>query len=162
MATHSNILAWEIPSTEEPGGLQSMVSQSRTQLRNSHFRFQRDPLGSRQHFRPIRRGRQRMRWLDGITDSMDMSEQASGDGDGQGSLACCSPQGHKKSDMTEQMNWTELLGGKTWWWWQGHKTRSNSEYVVFRLDPIGCHDKLAVMWQKDICLHDHYVFDLSN
>ena len=27
MATHSNILAWEIPWTEEPGGLQSMVSQ---------------------------------------------------------------------------------------------------------------------------------------
>ena len=27
MATHSNILAWEIPWTEEPGGLYSMVSQ---------------------------------------------------------------------------------------------------------------------------------------
>ena len=27
MATHSNILAWKIPWTEEPGGLQSMVSQ---------------------------------------------------------------------------------------------------------------------------------------
>ena len=27
MATHSNILAWEIPWTEEPGGLQSMESQ---------------------------------------------------------------------------------------------------------------------------------------
>ena len=27
VATHSNILAWEIPQTEEPGGLQSMVSQ---------------------------------------------------------------------------------------------------------------------------------------
>ena len=24
MATHSNILAWKIPQTEEPGGLQSM------------------------------------------------------------------------------------------------------------------------------------------
>ena len=33
MATHSSILAWEIPWTEEPGGLQSMGSQkSRTQL----------------------------------------------------------------------------------------------------------------------------------
>ena len=29
-------------------------------------------------------------------------------GDGQGSLACCSPWGHKKSDTTEQLNWTEL------------------------------------------------------
>ena len=34
MATHSSILAWEIPWTEQPGGLQSMGSQSRTQLSN--------------------------------------------------------------------------------------------------------------------------------
>ena len=27
MATHSSILAWRIPRTEEPGGLQSMGSQ---------------------------------------------------------------------------------------------------------------------------------------
>ena len=33
MATHSSILAWRIPWTEEPGGLQSMGSQSRTRLR---------------------------------------------------------------------------------------------------------------------------------
>jgi len=34
MATHSSILAWEIPWTEEPGGLQSTVSRkSQTQLR---------------------------------------------------------------------------------------------------------------------------------
>ena len=32
MATHSSILAWRIPWTEEPGGLQSMGSQSWTQL----------------------------------------------------------------------------------------------------------------------------------
>ena len=33
MATHSSILAWEIPGTKKPGGLQSMGSQkSRTQL----------------------------------------------------------------------------------------------------------------------------------
>ena len=32
MATHSNILAWRIPWTEEPGGLQSLGLQSRTQL----------------------------------------------------------------------------------------------------------------------------------
>ena len=30
--THSSILAWKIPWTEEPGGLQSMGSQSQTQL----------------------------------------------------------------------------------------------------------------------------------
>ena len=31
-------------------------------------------------------------------------EQSLGDGEGQGSLACCSPQGHKESDMIEQLN----------------------------------------------------------
>ena len=36
-------------------------------------------------------------------------EQAPGVGDGQGSLACCSPWGHKESDTTEWLNWTEKL-----------------------------------------------------
>ena len=31
-------------------------------------------------------------------------EQALGVGDGQGSLVCCGPWGHKESDMTEQLN----------------------------------------------------------
>ena len=35
-------------------------------------------------------------------------EQAPGVGDGQGSLACCSPWGCKESDMTEGMNWLKL------------------------------------------------------
>ena len=35
-------------------------------------------------------------------------EQAPGVGDGLGSLACCSPWGHKELDMTERLNWTEL------------------------------------------------------
>ena len=35
-------------------------------------------------------------------------EQALGVGDGQGSLACCSPWGHKELDTTERLNWTEL------------------------------------------------------
>ena len=39
-----------------------------------------------------RRGRQRMRWLDGITASMGHEfESAPGVGDGQGGLVCCSP-----------------------------------------------------------------------
>ena len=36
-------------------------------------------------------------------------EQALGVGDGQGGLVCCSPWGRKESDMTEQLNWTELI-----------------------------------------------------
>ena len=38
-------------------------------------------------------------WLNGHE-----SEQAPGDGEGRGSLACCSPWGHKDSDRTEQLN----------------------------------------------------------
>ena len=39
MAAHSSALAWRIPWTEEPGRLQSMGSQSRTQLSNFTFTF---------------------------------------------------------------------------------------------------------------------------
>ena len=45
-----------------------------------------------------------MRCLDGITDDGLEFEQALEVGDGQGSLACCSPRGHRESDMTEQLN----------------------------------------------------------
>ena len=52
-----------------------------------------------------RREQQRMSWLDGITDSMDMNlSKLQGDSEGQGNLACCSPWGHKESDMTQQLN----------------------------------------------------------
>ena len=54
-----------------------------------------------------RRGRQKMRWLDGITDSTDVSQWTLGVGDGQGVLACCNSWGHKESGMTEWLNWTE-------------------------------------------------------
>ena len=48
-----------------------------------------------------RRGQKRMRWLDGITDLMDVSL---GDGDGQGGMACCDSSGRKESDTTERLN----------------------------------------------------------
>ena len=49
-----------------------------------------------------RRGQQRMRWLDGITDSR-------GVGDGQGGLACCDSWGHRVGhDWATELNWTEL------------------------------------------------------
>ena len=43
-------------------------------------------------------------WLDGCE-----SEWTPGVGDGQGGLACCDSWGHKESDTTERLNWTELM-----------------------------------------------------
>ena len=52
-----------------------------------------------------RRGQHRMRWLDGITDLMDMSlSELRGISDGQGGLACCNSWGHKELDTTERLN----------------------------------------------------------
>ena len=55
-----------------------------------------------------RRGWHRMRWLEGITDLMDMSlsklRQLVMDRE-----ACCSPWGHRELGTTEWLNWTELI-----------------------------------------------------
>ena len=52
-----------------------------------------------------RRGRPRMRWLDGITDSMDVSLSELRElVDGQGGLACCDSWGRKELDTTERLN----------------------------------------------------------
>ena len=56
-----------------------------------------------------RRRRTKMIWLDGITDSMDMSLINLGDYEGQGSMICCSPWGHKGSNKTERLNNNNLI-----------------------------------------------------
>ena len=73
-----------------------------------------------------RRGWQKMRWLDHWLNGHEF-EQTPEDSEGQGSLACCSPWGHKESDTTECLNsnknkylhkscFKRLVSG-TWWMW---------------------------------------------
>ena len=45
MATHSGILAWEIPRTEEPGGLQTMGSLESDMTERLHFHFSLSCIG---------------------------------------------------------------------------------------------------------------------
>ena len=65
-----------------------------------------------------RRGWQRMRWLDGITDAMGMNlsklQELVMD-----SLTCCDSLGRKELDTTERLNWTELKARPrfvSWFW----------------------------------------------
>ena len=57
MATHCSILAWKIPQTEEPGGLQSTRLQSQTRLSDEHFYFLFKPTlyyeGTYSEHRPV-------------------------------------------------------------------------------------------------------------
>ena len=46
---------------------------------------------------------QRMRWLDGITDAMDMNLGKLQEMEGQGGLVCCSSWGCKESEVTGQL-----------------------------------------------------------
>ena len=57
-----------------------------------------------------RRGQQRMTWLKRNHQLNGHEfEQASGDGEGQGRLECCSPWSHKELDMTEQLDNNNIL-----------------------------------------------------
>ena len=59
-----------------------------------------------------RREQQRMRWLDGITDSMEMTLGDDSIGDGPGSLGCCSPWVTKS--WTQLSDWTEVRDREAW------------------------------------------------
>ena len=80
MTPYSSILAWKIPWMEEPGGLQSMGSQSRTRLSNFTFTF---------HFYALEK--------EMATHSVFLPEESQG----QKSLVGCRLWGRTGSDMTE-------------------------------------------------------------
>ena len=56
-----------------------------------------------------RRGQQRMRWLDSITDTMDMGLGGLRELVMDREAPCCGSWGRKELDTTERLNWTELI-----------------------------------------------------
>ena len=75
------------------------------------------------------------RWEKGTTEDemvgwhhrLDGHEFEKALGDGQGSLACCSPRGHIESETTEQLNWTEISDCDT----QVHWNREQGKMLWF-------------------------------
>ena len=113
-----------------------------------------------------RRGQQRMRWLDGITYSMDMSlSKALGVGDGQGSLACCSPWGCKESVTTERLNWTlrcqsQLHSSWTLSLWADIITMYKSQFLELQNGMNNSIFHLKIKWD-DVCVALKYLLQTS-
>ena len=106
IATHSSLLAWETPWMEEPCRLQPMGCKE-TRLSNFTFTFIvldacKLMLGKLEDRR--RRRRQRMRWLDGITNAMDMNLSKLWEMVKEGRPGVLHSMGSQKSDMTRQLN----------------------------------------------------------
>ena len=80
MAPHSSTLAWKIPWTEEPGGLQSTGSLRQTRLSGFTFTF---------HFHALEK------------EMQPTPVFLPGESEGQRSLVCCRLWGHTESDTTE-------------------------------------------------------------
>ena len=110
MATHSSILAWRIPWTEEPSRLQSMGSQSRTQLKqfSTHVHMHWTSLVAQtvKHLPTMRETWvQSLGWEDPWRRKWQPTPvPLPGKSHGWRSLAGYSPWGRKESDTTEQLH----------------------------------------------------------
>ena len=71
----------------------------------------------------------------------DEYEYALGVGDGQGSLVCCSPRGHKESDMTEWLNWSDSETGNT------KLKQIDMDDDKFRLNMLNLRYLLNIQWR---------------
>ena len=100
-----------------------------------------------------RRGWQRMRWLDGITNLIDEFEQVPGVGDGQGSLVCCSPWGHKESNMAERLNWTDQRGWCGWLLRSFSTWNSRTSHVNTCLSFAKHHCTHHLLWLQSAVIH---------
>ena len=82
-------------------------------------------------------------WMASPTQGHEF-EQSPGIGDGQGGLECCSPWGHKESNTTEQLNWTELDSKKI----KPVNPKGNQLYIfIGRTDSEA---KTPIIWPPDV------------
>ena len=87
-------------------------------------------------------------WLDGCE-----SEWTPGVGDGQGGLACCNLWGHKESDMTKWLNWTEAYG-----WTYENEHEVWRPFFIRKPYSLKRHHTGWLEWLMSARLVDHSIF----